>query len=177
MSAPLRGGGPSGLPGWRAPREGDLARGRPRDWCDSGSCGSWELVGTSWASFGRTAGLTSSASSEIDGASSLESDEGLASAGAPREQAALDEVAAASECAPLVGWCPRGSMELDAVVSQEAAVRARAAASACSSGASTPGRRGPCAGGASLPDVAMSLESFLEEEVPAFPFSNGAKDT
>jgi hypothetical protein len=66
-------------------------------------------------------------------------------------------------------------MELDAVAAREVTMRAEAErASTCGSGVSTPGRQSRCSGGASLSDVAMSLECFLEEEVPAFPFSAGA---
>ncbi|CAK0811538.1 unnamed protein product [Prorocentrum cordatum] len=108
----------------------------------------------------------------------------------PGERAALDdaEAAAAASAAPPVEWYPCGSMELDAVAAQEVMMRAEAErASTCGSGASTPGLRSRGASRASTPgrggsraatpalcDVAMSLESFLEEEVPAFPFSKGA---
>lgn len=150
--------------------------------CGSWASSSWELVGASCASFGDPVELASSAPWELDGASSLGSGGELAPADAPGEPTspknveADTEMASAAMRAPPFEWYPCGSMELDAVAAQEVMMRAEAErASTCGSGASTPGRQSRCSGGSSLADVAMSLESFLEEEVPAFPFSKGTR--
>ncbi|CAK0839594.1 unnamed protein product [Prorocentrum cordatum] len=170
-----------GLLGLWTPRGDDEVRDSPRAGDGSASCGSssasspWELVGTSCASFGDLARLAPPAPWELD-AASWPCSGGEPPAADAHGGSAVPEGAAAAARAPPLEWYPCDSMELDAVAAQEMMRRADAErASALGSSASAPGRPSRCSGGALLPDVAMSLESFLEEEVPAFPFSRGTR--
>jgi len=84
----------------------------------------------------------------------------------------VSEVSAASDHA-LVDWYPPDSMEFDAVLAQERLERRSAGQASSPLRLQRPFGKGARAQAQPQPFV-MSLATFLEEDVPDFPFSQSA---